>query len=345
MPLLTLSPEEYAKINPETPLWQSLEWKNYQESIGRQTRLYGLKNASGGFSATALVIVDKTAFGLSTWDIPRGPVFDDPEAGKELINHIKKEAKKDHCMTLYFSPYFPLSSFHFPLSKRNEQPTTTIVLNLTLTDDELMKQMKPKGRYNVRLAQKKGITVTESDDVNAFYELLEKTSKRDGFQIKPKSHYEKFLSVLPNSFLLLIYPPEESAKCEYRNVKNDDVSHFALRTSHLDRSSHFPIAALLGTIHNKTGFYYYGASDDRYKALMAPYLLQWEAMRLCKSRGCITYDLLGIAPEDDPKHPWAGITRFKKQFGGEIVEYPPEREVVLRPVTKRLIEWKRRVLG
>ena len=63
--------------------------------------------------------------------------------------------------------------------------------------------MKPKGRYNIRLAQKKGITVTESNDVDAFYELLKKTSKRDGFRIKTKIHYEKFLETLPESFLLL----------------------------------------------------------------------------------------------------------------------------------------------
>lgn len=334
--LTALTPEEYAKIHSETSLWQSLEWKSYQESIGRKTRLYGLKNASGGFAAAALVIIDKTVFGLSTWDIPRGPIFDDLEAGKELIKHITEEAKNDRCMTLYFSPQ--LLTTHYSLSTRHEQPQTTLTLDLTLSDEGLMAQMKPKGRYNIRLAQKKGITVTESNDIDAFYELLKVTSKRDGFQTKPKSHYEKFLETLSGSFLLLAFRSESG-------IRNPELEKGYNPDSESRIPDSAPIAALLGTTNNKTGIYYYGASDDRYKSMMAPYLLQWEAIHLCRDRGCTTYDLFGIAPNDDPKHPWSRVTRFKKQFGGEIVEYPPEQEVVLRPISKKMISWKRLVLG
>ncbi len=342
MQLLTLTTEEYAKIRQNLPLWQSIEWKTYQESLGRQTRLYGLKNSSGEIEATALVIIDKTAFRLSTWDIPRGPIFDDPKSGEELINHIIKEAKKDRCMTLYFSPKneTQLLTTNYQLSTRHEQPTATLTLDLTLTNEELMKQMKPKGRYNIRLAQKKGITVTESNDVDAFYELLKKTSKRDGFRIKTKIHYEKFLETLPESFLLLASRSESGTQDSESGTNKTLIPDSGFRIP-----DSAPIAALIGTTHKNTGYYYYGASDDRYKNLMAPYLLQWEAIRLCKDRGCITYDLFGIAPNDDPGHPWAGVTRFKKQFGGEVVEYPPEREMVLRPVLKKLVGWKRRFLG
>ena len=100
----------------------------------------------------------------------------------------------------------------------------------------------------------------------------------------------------------------------------------------------------------------YGASDEQYRHLMAPSLLQWKAMKLCRARGCTRYDLLGIdAPPDGaathPNEPqrvssaWAGVTRFKKQFGGAVMIYPKEREIVLRPMMKKFIEWKREVMG
>jgi lipid II:glycine glycyltransferase (peptidoglycan interpeptide bridge formation enzyme) len=102
------------------------------------------------------------------------------------------------------------------------------------------------------------------------------------------------------------------------------------------------------------GIYYYGASDERHRALMAPYLLQWKAMQHCRANGCTHYDLLGVAPHStgsgqasgsDEKHAWAGITNFKEKFGGAFVAYPPEQQIVLRPMTWRLLSLKRKLLG
>src|SRR3990172_149578 len=106
MSLTRLTHEEYAewlKNSQETPLWQSLEWKSSQESLGRETRLYGLQNDSGALGAAALVIIDRTTFRLSTWDIPRGPTGN-PEYFAELLSEIAKEAERERCMTVYFSP-------------------------------------------------------------------------------------------------------------------------------------------------------------------------------------------------------------------------------------------------
>jgi lipid II:glycine glycyltransferase (peptidoglycan interpeptide bridge formation enzyme) len=77
---------------------------------------------------------------------------------------------------------------------------------------------------------------------------------------------------------------------------------------------------------------------------MAPYLLQWEAMKLCRRQGCARYDLLGIAASNAPDDPWTGISDFKRKFSGTVVTYPPEQMVVLRPMMKRMLEWKRKVL-
>src|SRR3989338_6918680 len=134
------SPEDLAsydrwiKTHPEGSLWQSLEWKQYQEALGRETRLYGATEETQ-IVASALVIIDRTALGLSTWDIPRGPLV--VESGKlkveNFVAHIISEAKKEKCMIIFLSPSFELSTFHFPFSSspRHEQPEATRIINLT----------------------------------------------------------------------------------------------------------------------------------------------------------------------------------------------------------------------
>jgi len=331
MPILPLTDEEYAewlKNSQETPLWQSLEWKSSQESLGRETRLYGLQNDSGALEAAALVIIDHTMFGLSTWDIPRGPTGN-PEYFAELILGIVAEAKQGRCMALYTSPtskppHFSTSPSDSVIragqpSSRHEQPEATIIVDLTQSDDDLLRHMHEKGRYNIRLAQRHGMSVEQSQDIDAFYRLLERTGVRDHYGIKPKSHYRTFLEALPGSFLLLAFDHSDTQKKS--------------------------LAGLMGVIFEKTGVYYYGASDHAGRAKMAPSLLQFEAMKFCRARGASRYDLFGIAPSDDPRHPWAGVTRFKKQFGGLVLIYPPEREITLMPVTKMLIAWKRKAIG
>jgi lipid II:glycine glycyltransferase (peptidoglycan interpeptide bridge formation enzyme) len=181
--------------------------------------------------------------------------------------------------------------------------------------------MHPKGRYNIGVAKRSGVTIHTGTaaDVPAFAQLLKETSKRDGFTISSESHYTRFLSSLEGSFLLM--------------------------AKYADK----PIGGLLGVTWNGTGIYYYGASSFVDRALMAPYLLQWEAMRLCRAAGCTRYDLLGIervtANGEHAAGPWAGITEFKRKFGGTVVTYPPEQMTVLRPWTYQALQMKRALLG
>lgn len=294
-------------------LWQSPSWKAYQESLGRETRVYNTAEGS------ALVIIDRTAGNLATWEVPRGPTGS-IDAINRLALQIVQDAQKEHALLLRVSPITPLSAAGFSRSTGHTQPEATRILNLQMKDDVLLNQMKPKGRYNIRLAQRHAIDVRESSDVEAFHALMKRTGDRDRFGILPLRHYKTFLETIPGSFLLLAYHPQTS-----------DIE---------------PIAGLIGVIWEGTGIYYYGASNEQHRALMAPYLLQWAAMKHCQAQGCTRYDLLGVAPPDaGDDHPWAGITNFKEKFGGEVVTYPPEQEIVLRPVVWKLLQWKRKILG
>ncbi|MFA6039512.1 MAG: peptidoglycan bridge formation glycyltransferase FemA/FemB family protein [Candidatus Peribacteraceae bacterium] len=355
--------DRWVKGHPHGTLWQSLEWKGYREALGRRVRIYAALEGPR-ITASALVVIDRTAFGLSTWDISRGPLGNEEmqNAQWDMVNRIVTDAKNGACISLFFSPLssFCISNFAFPIrpSRRHQQPEATRILDLTPPEDRLLAQMKPKGRYNISVAQKHGVRVERSDDVDAFYRLLEQTGNRDGFGILPKRHYEAFLSHLKESFLLLAYAPSPGRQAEgWERGLGGEVRE----ATEVIAKEKLPIAALLGVIWNGTGIYYYGASDYESRALMAPYLLQWEAMRFCKARGCAVYDLLGVAPPL-PKGEgaggrggwgsgrwgrgrWDGISSFKEKFGGTVVTYPPERQMILHPVMNALLQSKRKIFG
>lgn len=300
-------------------LWQSLERKKYVEACSKTTKIYIAEDDGGNIAASALVIIDRTTGGFSVWDIPRGPLW---KAGNEkfvpaLLEAIVSDARKDQCIAIYLSTMGTLPVCTLPLrpSSRRIHAEATRILDLAQSEDQILASMHQKARYNIKVAQKHGIEIAEGD-IDAFYSLLKGTGGRDGFKISQKSHYAHFLHDLDGSFVMM-------AKHEGK-----------------------PVAGLIGTMWNGTGFYYYGASSYEHRHLMAPYLLQWEAMMHCKRLGCMRYNLLGIAPEGSAKdNPWAGITEFKRKFGGEVITYPQEQMIVLKPIAKRMLEWKRRVFG
>ncbi|MBI1934729.1 peptidoglycan bridge formation glycyltransferase FemA/FemB family protein, partial [Candidatus Peregrinibacteria bacterium] len=311
--------DAWVRGHPHGSLWQSLEWKRYQETLGREVRIYVVEDASKGrgcsIVASALVTIDRTTGGFSTWDTPRGPLVgvrcqvSGVSFAEECLCTITQDAEQDRCIALFLSPSIELKteSWKLKASSRHEQPEATRIINLTKTKDEILAQMHPKGRYNIKVAHKNGVRVEQSDDVEGFYSLLQETAGRDGFRILPLKAYKAFLERLPGSFLLLAYsppplsplwppspcpfPPEGEKGCpsclkmEYFPSPADGGG---------DRGGGEPIAGLMGIVWGQTGIYYYGASDYASRSLMAPYLLQWEAMRRCRAKGCTRYDLLGI---------------------------------------------------
>lgn len=321
--------DAYIRAHPQGSLWQSLERKKYQEALGREVRIFTnakcrMKNEK--YDVSALVVIDRTAGGFSVWDIPRGPLMNEERKVKsekcieQFVQTIVEDAKKDKCLALYASPssFFTFHSSLFTSSHRRVYAEATRIIDLTMTEDAILAQMHQKGRYNINLARKNSVNVRKGslEDIDTFYELLKSTGSRDGFTISKKSHYARFLTDLDGSFVLIA---EHDKK---------------------------PIAGLIGVTWNGTGIYYYGASSYEHRQLMAPYALQWEAMLLCKAAGCTQYDLLGISAEGAPADdPWWGITDFKRKFGGTVVSYPPEQTVVLRPVIKTLLAWKRKIVG
>jgi lipid II:glycine glycyltransferase (peptidoglycan interpeptide bridge formation enzyme) len=161
--------------------------------------------------------------------------------------------------------------------------------------------MKQKTRYNIRLAEKKEVIVRFSANVDAFYDLMEVTGERDRFGVHSREYFRRAYD--------LFHP---SGMCELL------VAEFAGK----------PLAALMVFARGPRAWYFYGASSDEERNRMPAYLLQWEAMRWAKARGCVEYDLWGV-PDTDEEALEAGFSersdglwgvyRFKRGFGGRLV--------------------------
>lgn len=308
--------DTWASAQATGSLWQSAAWRRYQEALGRKTRVYSIEHG-GAIMAAASVIIDTTAGGFSVWECPRGPLWSEEGAANELLRAIAADAKRERCMRLLLSPpvAFEQPAVRLMHSGRHIHPQATLLLNLTASEEDILAQMHPKGRYNIKVAEKQGVSVAESTDIAAFYRLLSATGRRDGFTIHKESHYTRFLQSLDSAFLLL--------------------------ATHAGK----PVAGLLGVRWNTTGIYYYGASAYEHRALMAPYALQWAAIRHCKALGSAQYDLLGIDAPDAAPTAWRGITDFKKKFGGTLKTYPPEQQFLVRPLVSLALGLKRKILG
>ncbi len=201
-----------------------------------------------------------------------------------------------------------------PLRKASDvQPPDSVVLRVDRPEEELLAGMKPKWRYNVRLAEKKGVAVSPegAEAIGDFYRLYEATAARDRIAIHPRSYYERLFSLAASS--------EGEPRADLR-----------LWVARYEGAA---LAAIVTLYYGETATYLYGASSDEKRNLMPAYALQWAAIRAAREAGCLWYDFYGIPPVDDPSHPMAGLYRFKTGFGGEVRHYAGAWDYVLRPAT------------
>ena len=234
-----------------------------------------------------------------------------PKALLELAKKLKQFLSKDTAFIRFEPPWryndsdenlknelVMLHSIGFQKAAATVQPPDTVIINLAPSHEEILTSMKPKWRYNVSLAEKKGVKVNVCgvQDIEIFYNLLKETSVRDGIAVHGINYYRTLFEV-----------------CESQNKKDQFIR---LYTAEHEGGI---IAAIVVLFRGKEATYLYGASSNEKRNLMAPYALQWKAMRDAKEAGCINYDLFGIPPNDDPNHPMAGLYRFKTGFGGQII--------------------------
>ena len=308
---------------------QSWGWSHFQEALGRNVYRYVLDEPAedeekGQYERTVaqfLLIEHGLPFGKKYIYIPWGPVIradvTDLHEKMETVTVALREAVRRE------GAIFARSDFPFVQKAdilkasdlvalgfkkvRSVQPSNTVIVDLQDDEEVLLAAMHQKTRYNIRLATKHGVEIREAEYGNAhllkhdkelFWRILSETASRDNFHTHEKNYYDKMIEVLSE---------KKRSGCTVKLM-------FAVRNGEA-------LAAGLFAYYGDTVTYLHGASLSSERKYMAPYLLHWEVMRNAKEKGYKRYDLWGVAPENSEDHPWAGITRFKKGFGGNQVGY------------------------
>ena len=299
--------KEFISTCPDAHVLQTSDWGELKSQFGWETCWL----IHGGLGAQ--ILFQQIPFGYQIAYIPRGPVsrsssvieHPDWDGFQEELDKLCRQRK-----TVFLK--IELDSwegengegnlpqdFYRP-SPHNIQPPRTILVSLKESEDEILARMKSKTRYNIRLADKKGVTVRQLDDVEPFYSLLEGTSDRADFGIHTLDYYRKAFELF-----------EESGACKIFLAEYEGT----------------PLASIMVFIRGRRSWYFYGASSNLHRDRMPTYLIQWEAMSWAKSQGSLSYDLWGVPDQDQEileenfthRHDglW-GVYRFKRGFGGDL---------------------------
>jgi len=302
----------------------SWEWGEFQKYIGKKVWRFLIED-NGDILLAGLLIKHSLPLQKNYLYCPRGPVINQKYFQKlnnpnnnqknlllDTVNlffqSVKNIGKQEKSIFLHWEPenlYF--ESSQLVSSPKQIQPHQTLILDLTQSEEELLSQMHPKTRYNIRLGERYGLELMRLptiDGFSFFWSLLQKTVRRQEFRSYPAEYYQKMLTFLGGPI------PE--------NFSALKVDLF------LARYQNQLIAANILAFFGEKVVYLHGASDYQYRKFMAPQWLQWQQIKEAKSLGYKKYDFWGI---DEIR--WPGITKFKKNFGGKIVNYPLAFDLIL----------------
>jgi lipid II:glycine glycyltransferase (peptidoglycan interpeptide bridge formation enzyme) len=189
-----------------------------------------------------------------------------------------------------------LVGFSWRYSNEQIQFANTVLMDIRPSEDELLARMKPKTRYNIRLAERKGVKIREgsANDLDLLYLLYAETAVRDGFVIRSFDYYQTLWSTFSDAGMTRILIAEVDEK---------------------------PVAALILFIFQGKSWFLYGMSGEMHREKMPNYLLQWEAICQSKRAGCHTYDLWGAPNQFIDTDPLWGVFRFKDGLGGQVVRH------------------------
>lgn len=323
---------QFVASQDNSSFYQSWEWGTFQESLQRSVVREVLREEDSIhvlFQMTRIPLAGP----FSYWLLPRGPISANEEGVTRGFVHAQKIARETGGLFLRTEPLSETTCFSRCMESVSLSPKTTLLLDLEKEPEQILSGMHEKTRYNIRLAERKGVSVREirRDDARydtlwqQFYALLQQTSKRGSFALHPKNYYR----AMCDHFLLASGQTVENAR-----------AHIRLYCAFYGDTM---LSASLVMFFGDTATYLHGASSHEQKSLMAPYLMHWSAIQDAKKMGFRFYDFWGIASTADPSDPWAGITKFKKGFGGEVKQYPGTWDCVQNVLGYRVYEACRKV--
>ena len=309
--------KEFLVIHTEAHVLQTAEWGELKSAF--EWSAVRILDGNAGVQ----ILFRNLPLGFTIAYIPK------PLTGIErLSNHVDSVCRRKRVIFLKVEPDLwenePVT-FNLQPSTRsphNIQPPRTIVVDIRGTEEEILARMKQKTRYNIRLAEKKGVTIRAWDDIPAFHQMMLVTGGRDQFGVHSLEYYRRAYELFHPTGMAELLVAEFEGK---------------------------PLAALMVFAHGRRAWYIYGASTDKERNRMPTYLLQWEAMRWARSKGAEEYDLWGVPDEDEAtleanfesRHDglW-GVYRFKRGFGGALKRSQQAVDRVYRPMLYKLYLWR-----
>ena len=319
--------DQFVNEHPCGHLLQSWGWGELKASMGWHPLRLALWDTERQHMVAIAQVLCRSVTHVPLWAghlayIPKGPVLDwsQPLLCEALFRQLDTELRRQGALALRMEPRAAssesitkqLAALQFQPAPAI-QPVRTILLDLTCDEETLLARMKEKWRYNVRLAERKGVRVRVAqtmEDVQSWYSLLQTTSKRDRFAIHTLDYYQQvWRCFVPRGQVRLLL-------AEYNGQL---------------------LAGIFIGLMAKQAIYLYGASSNEQRHLMPNYLLQWEAIRWAKQEGAVEYDFWGIPETDDEHEAMAGVYRFKSGWGGEVVRFGGGFERTYRPLAMRLV--------
>jgi peptidoglycan pentaglycine glycine transferase (the first glycine) len=287
---------------PHTPFLQSWSWGDFQESLGNKVARYDIEHDSTVVGVFQVIEKHVPLLKQTYLYIPYGPVMHHGHhvATQEMFEVLKKDFPE--AVFLKIEPFDDQLSKDLQTQKTERlQPGKTLVIDLSQSEEGLQKSMHQKTRYNIRLSQKNGLSLSVNENTVEALQLIHETSKRQGYKDQGTEYYKKM-----HSF--------------FGETERETVTHIYSVWSGEDI-----LASGLFIDFAGTRTYLFGGSSTTHKNLMAPYLLHWQAIRDAQSMGMKMYDFWGL---ETSKGTDAGFVKFKRGFGGTEKIYPHAFDLV-----------------
>lgn len=304
--------DAFVAAHPAGTILQTSRWAHLKATFGWDWEIVTLADETTHSGALVLYRTLPLKVGTIAY-VPRGPLVDwhDAHGVTAMLDALREAAHRRRAWALWLEPEMldtpearaQLRACGLRAVTRTIQPPRTILVDIAPAEDVILARMRSKTRYNIRLAERKGVTVREGTvaDTAAFYALMTETGSRDDFGIHSEVYYRRVFE--------LFLP----------------TGHAALLLAEVEGEL---VAALVVFALGTKAWYLYGASSERQREKMPAYALQWAAIRWAKARGCTVYDLWGIPDFDEETleaqfaersdELW-GVYRFKRGFGGQVI--------------------------
>ncbi len=327
---------------------QSYEWGEWQKKNGRNARRYTCTDETGAVQLAAQFLVYPLPLGQFYLYCPYGPVANSqfPSASwrtnfQTAIQELIGQIKRDHPKAL-FTKLEPITAFNLQPTTYNLQPSSriqpgsTLLLDLTKTEEQLQMEMHQKTRYNIKVANKHGVVIktgtdTTGPEAEEILMLITKTTERQAYKGHSLSYYQNFCKFFAEAV---------QRKNNISEISNLDTPSMQVRWYGAFYQEHLLSGGIFIDFGN-TRTYLYGGSNDAKKNIMAPYALHWHAIRDAKQEAITHYDMGGLETSSGTT---PGFARFKLGFGGGTTHYPTPTDISWHPTNYKVYRIAKKIL-